>query len=67
MRKSWFALFAAVVMFLMAVFVWPTQYRYDHVISPYTKVQTLVRIDRLTGQTQYLTSRYGWSTSAYDH
>jgi hypothetical protein len=54
-------------MFLMAVFVWPTQYRYDHVISPYTKVQTLVRIDRLTGQTQYLTSRYGWSTSAYDH
>lgn len=47
---------------LFAVYVWPTQYRYDSVaLGDY---RLLVRTHRVTGHVQQLTRR-GWVDGAY--
>lgn len=43
---------------LFVVYVWPTQYRYEHV--SFGRYTLLVRIDRFTGQPEYLLTS-GWS------
>lgn len=48
-------------MLTLGALVWPTRYRYEHVEHPRNGAAVLVRIDRLNGQTEYLT-REGWST-----
>lgn len=47
------------VLTLMAAFVWPTQYRYDHIQYPHSGISILIRIDRINGNAEYLSS-YGW-------
>jgi len=42
----------------IAVYVWPTRYRYDHVLTDNEDYP--VRIDRLTGDAEMLTPDDGW-------
>jgi hypothetical protein len=54
-------LLAMAILSILAIFVWPTAYKYDHM-----KIGTnnlLVRIDRLTGKTEILYPS-GWRASA---
>ena len=46
----------AVAMF--ALFVWPSRFRYTH--TSYNGSPILVRIDRLTGNTEYFSPSHGW-------
>ena len=58
-----FVLMAALVGALgFGLFVWPTRYRYDHVTHQRSGAQVLVRIDRISGNAQYL-SATGWKSA----
>jgi hypothetical protein len=50
---------------LIAFFVWPTMYRYDHMI--FNRNNLLVRINRLTGNTEVLSGTGGWISLDANH
>lgn len=52
-------LFCIVILIGLAIFVWPTRYRYDHVIMEQNDLP--VRTDRLSGKTELLVPS-GWRT-----
>jgi hypothetical protein len=53
---AWLVVLALAYAFV--VFVWPTRYRYDHVLTDDEDYP--VRIDRLTGDAEMLTPDDGW-------
>lgn len=58
LRRVLLWLIALAAVWAVAVFVWPTRYRYDHVV---TQGETYpVRIDRFTGDADMLTPEDGW-------
>ena len=46
------------IAWVFAVYVWPTRFRYDHVVTDNEDYP--VRIDRLTGEAEMLTPDDGW-------
>lgn len=52
--RRWLAVGTLLVVALLAVFVWPTRYRYDKVGDQF------LRTDRVSGETARLTS-WGWA------
>jgi len=52
----WLVLLALALAFV--AYVWPTRYRYDHVLTDNEDYP--VRIDRLTGDAEMLTPDDGW-------
>ena len=53
---QWVVVLAIAAAFV--VFVWPTRYRYDHVVTETEDYP--VRIDRITGDADMLTPDDGW-------
>jgi hypothetical protein len=47
------------ILLLIAVFVWPTRYRYDRMVGA-NGFQTILRTDRFTGETEYFNPSIGW-------
>lgn len=60
MKKDFAPLFIALVLLTLAVLVWPTRYKYDHL--KIREADYPVRIDRFTGKAEILYPS-GWSTS----
>ena len=52
-------LILAIIALALAVFVWPTRWRYDHITVESDRY--LVRIERLTGRTEILVPELGWT------
>jgi hypothetical protein len=46
------------IAYALVVYVWPTRYRYDHILTGNEDYP--VRIDRLTGEGEMLTPDDGW-------
>lgn len=57
-QRAIIATIAAVATLVVALFIWPTLYRYDKVNLPGIS-GVFVRTNRITGNSQALTS-YGW-------
>lgn len=62
MNKGMLWAFLALVM-IFAVFVWPSRYSYRE-IQRYGE-PVLVRVDRFSGQAEWLSARMGWLPMAY--
>jgi len=64
MTKKQYFLTALLVLFLAAFcsFVWPTRYMYlDTPLVDGDGAQYPIRVDRLTGETQFYEGNHGWS------
>lgn len=59
-RTVWVASFL-LALSLAAIFIWPTRYRYDHVLTP--GYSGPIRTDRLTGRVQQFQPGVGWVTA----